>query len=248
MKAKKLGGLFAVTAIAAILVASMAGIPQSNAEPDSKRGITYEVTVTNLTAGQPITPPLIVTHAKDAGFFTVGEQASSELQQLAENGNLEPLANMLAEKRGVADIIQGTAPLVPANDPGETGLAHSETFEITAKGNERFISFASMLVCTNDGFAGIDSVRLPIHQKTIFAMGYDARTEMNTEDFADMVPPCQTAIGVSSDDQGTGQTNPALSEDGIIIPHPGIMGDEDLLKDVHGWTNPTVKIDIVRMN
>ena len=26
---------------------------------------------------------------------------------------------------------------------------------------------------------------------------YDAGTEMNTEDFADMVPPCQGLIGVS---------------------------------------------------
>ena len=79
-------------------------------------------------------------------------------------------------------------------------------------------------------------------------MGYDARTETNTEDFADMVPPCQGAIGVTSDDEGTDQTNPAISEDGIIIPHPGIMDKADLLEDVHGWSNPAVKIDIVRMN
>ena len=37
MQTKKLGGLFAVTAIASILVAGMVSIPESNAEPGSKK-------------------------------------------------------------------------------------------------------------------------------------------------------------------------------------------------------------------
>ena len=244
MKTKQTG-IFAVTAVAAMLaIVSVAGIPESNAAIPK----TYEVTITNLTQGQPITPPLLVTHAKDAGFFTVGEMASEQIQQLSENGNAVPLIEMLEDKSGIVDIVQGEAPLVPANDPGETGLSYKQTFEVSTAGNQRYLSFASMLVCTNDGFTGIDSVKLPIKQKTIYAKAFDARTEMNTEDFADMVPPCQGAIGVSSGEDGTGSTNPALAESGVIIPHPGIMGGEDLLKDVHAWSNPVVKIDIVRIN
>ena len=243
MKSKKTSVL-AMTAIVAMLaVVSVAGIPESSAAKTKM----YEVTITNLTPGQPITPPLLVTHAKDAGFFTVGEMANNGIQQLAENGNPEPLVEMLQGKSGIVDIVQGTVPLIPANDPGNTGLSHSETFVVSSEGNMRYLSFASMLVCTNDGFAGIDSVKLPIKQLTIYAEAYDARTEMNTEDFADMVPPCQGAIGVTSDDEGTGASNPAIAEDGVIIPHPGIMGGEDLLENVHAWGNPVVKIDIVRM-
>ena len=243
MKSKKTSVL-AMTAIVAMLaVVSVAGIPESSAAKTKM----YEVTITNLTPGQPITPPLLVTHAKDAGFFTVGEMANNGIQQLAENGNPEPLVEMLQGKSGIVDIVQGTVPLIPANDPGNTGLSHSETFVVSSEGNMRYLSFASMLVCTNDGFAGIDSVKLPIKQMTIYAEAYDARTEINTEDFADMVPPCQGAIGVTSDDEGTGASNPAIAEDGIIIPHPGIMGEEDLLEKVHAWGNPVVKIDIVRM-
>ena len=131
---------------------------------------------------------------------------------------------------------------------GKTELNYSETFTVSAEGNMRYLSFASMLVCTNDGFAGIDSVKLPFYkQKTVYAMAYDARTEMNTEDFADIVPPCQGAIGISSDDEGTGASNDAISEDGVVIPHTGIMGGDDLLESVHTWGNPVVKIDIVRM-
>lgn len=104
-----------------------------------------------------------------------------------------------------------------------------------------------MLVCTNDGFAGIDSVRLPVNQKTVYAVAYDARTEMNTEDFTDMVLPCQGAIGVTLDDEGTGASNPEIAEDGVVIPHPGIMGGTDLLEKVHVWGSPVVKIDIVQI-
>lgn len=242
MKTKKIGILGLASIVALFTVVGITGVPESSAA----QAKTYEVTVTNLTAGQPITPPLLVTHTAEAGIFSVGQMASPELRQLAENGNLEPLVMMLEQHNGVSDFVHGAAPLVPANDPGNTDLSHSETFVVSSAGNTNYLSFASMLVCTNDGFAGIDSVRLPINQKTVYAMGYDARTEMNTENFADLVPPCQAAIGISSDDAGTDVTNPAIAEDGIVIPHPGIVGDEDLLKNVHAWGNPVVKIDIVR--
>ena len=163
MKTKKTG-IFAITAIAAMLaVVSIVGIPESSAATPK----TYEVTITNLTAGQPITPPVLVTHAKDAGFFTVGEMASNEIQQLSENGNTAPLVQMLQDKSGIVDIVQGDTPLVPANDPGETGLSYTQTFEVSTTGNQRYLSFASMLVCTNDGFTGIDSVKLPINHKPL---------------------------------------------------------------------------------
>ncbi len=245
MKSKKTGLLFATTVLLAILAVGVAGIPESNAAKTQM----YEVTITNLTPGQPITPPLLATHSKDVEVFTPGKMASEQLRQLAENGNSEPLVEKLKSNAGVLDIVQGTAPLVPANDPGNTGLGYSETFTVSAKDNMRYLSFASMLVCTNDGFAGIDSVKLPFYkEKTVYAKAFDARTEMNTEDFADLVPPCQDAIGVSSDEDGTGASNPEIAEDGIIIPHPGVVGDEDLQNRVHAWNGPVAKIDIVRIN
>ena len=242
MNAKQRTGILAISVIAAIMTIGSIGVAESSAA----KTITYEVTVTNITPGQPITPPLLVTHAKDIGIFSVGHLASEQLGQLAENGNAQPLVQSITEA-GAFDIVQGTTPLVPANDPGQTDLNHSETFTITASGQQKYLSFASMLVCTNDGFAGIDSVRLPYYnEKTVYAKGYDARTEVNTEDFADMVPPCQGAIGITSDDEGTGTSNPEIAEDGVIIPHVGILGGNDLTS-AHAWSNPAVKIDIVRV-
>ena len=38
-----------------------------------------------------------------------------------------------------------------------------------------------------------------------------------------------------------------LEEDGIIIPHVGIIGGVDLFPEVHGWGNPVAKIVIERI-
>jgi len=213
----------------------------------SKGGKTYKITITNLTAGQPLTPPILVTHTGRTGIFEVGEAASEGIRQIAENGNGAPLLQALGEDTQVHDVVAGAAPLVPANNPGATGFESSATFTITSHGRARFLSYASMLICTNDGFTGLDSVRLPNHKVTVYAAAYDARTEMNTEDFADIVPPCQALIGVSSDDPGTGMSNPLLAEDGIVIPHAGINGGIDLFPEVHGWGDPVAKIEIERV-
>jgi len=213
----------------------------------SEGGRTYKVTITNLTAGQPLTPPVLLTHTRRTGIFDVGEEASEDIQAIAENGDSGPLQSTLANDVYVHQVVAGMTPVVPANDPGGTGFGSSVTFKITAHGRARYLSFASMLICTNDGFTGLDSVRLPKHKKTVYSVAYDARTETNTEDFVDIVPPCQGLIGVSSDDAGTGTTNPALAEDGIIIPHVGIIGGIDLFPEVHGWSDPVAMIEIERV-
>ena len=78
-----------------------------DSESNAAKPQMYEVTVTNITPGQPITPPLLVTHAKDVRLFTVGEEAEW-LQQLAENGNASLLIEKLEGKSGVMDIVKGS--------------------------------------------------------------------------------------------------------------------------------------------
>jgi hypothetical protein len=232
------------TFIAALGLALAFFVPEA---ARSESGQTYKVTITNLTAGQPLTPPILVTHTNKTGIFTVGEAASEGIRQVAENGNGTVLLQALGEDTEVHEVVTGSAPLVPANNPGNTGFGSSETFTITAHGKARHLSYASMLICTNDGFTGLDSIRLPNNKITVYTAGYDARTEANTEDFADIVPPCQGLIGVSSDDGGTGMSNPLLAEDGIVIPHAGVNGGIDLLPEVHNWSDPVTKIEIERV-
>jgi len=231
----------AAKALTAAILLAVPGLAMSEA------GKTYRVTISNLTAGQAFTPPVLLTHSKRTGIFSVGDPASVGIREIAENGNSAPLQESLSSDVHVHQVVAGSAPLVPANNPGGTGFGSSATFEITTHGSAKFLSFASMLICTNDGFTGLDTVRLPRHSKTVYSVAYDARTEANTEDFADIVPPCQGLIGVSSDDAGTGMSNPLLAEDGIIIPHAGINGGTDLLPEVHGWGDPVAKIEIERV-
>ena len=60
-----------------LLVALLAGSIASAAEAQKTFGDrTYEVTIENLTSGQPLSPGLIVTHDRSASLFRVGHPAS----------------------------------------------------------------------------------------------------------------------------------------------------------------------------
>lgn len=213
---------------------------------------TYRVTVLNITDGQPFTPPFLVTHRRAVDVFTVGAKASNGVQQIAENGDLSLLKSSLESRRRVGEVVTGDVPIVPFGSVGQTdlGFSNSYTTTIMAPRHMRRITWLSMLICTNDGFTGVDSLRLPRHvgdAKSRFTSAYDAGTERNTERFADMVPPCQALIGVTGD-PGTGMSNPALATNGRIHHHRGISGRGDLLPDVHGWTNPVGQIVIQRIS
>jgi hypothetical protein len=197
--------------------------------------VTYTVEIENLSSGQPFTPPLIAAHTSSTNVFTIGDAASEGVKEIAENGNLTPLSDALAADSEVIASTAGDAPVLP----GETA-----TLTIDAPSGS-YISWVSMLICTNDGFVGVDSLALQATgSQTVDKNAYDAGTETNTEDFADIVPPCQGLIGVSSDDDGTGASDPALAEGGVISAHAGVLGGDDLTVADHGWTDPIARVTI----
>ena len=234
-----------------LAVAATAALPAaaagSRASGDGgNRELTYEVTITNLNDTQWYTPPVVVSHHRRADVFEAGEAASGPVQGLAENGDVPGLVDALSGLRRVHDVEVAVSPDVPPLAPGA-----SITIELNATTQTRVLSVASMLICTNDGFTGVDSVRLPVrlgHEVTTYGYAYDAGTEINTEDFADIVPPCQELNGVSSDDPGTGATNPDLAENGVITMHPGVVGGNDLTEADHGWDihAPAVAVTVSR--
>jgi Spondin_N len=224
--------------VAAGTAVGLVAAPAAQADR-SDRAETFEVTITNLTSGQPLTPPVVATHRGKNEVFRVGSKASFELKEIAENGNNGPLLADLGSDRDVFNSFEAPGgPLVPAGKPGSAMFDDTTTFTISAHRGARRISFASMLICTNDGFTGLNSLQLPRRvgeSVTAGTMGYDAGTEANTEDFADMVPPCQGLIGVSSGEAGTGTSDPALAQNDVIRHHRGVTGRRDLLTSVHGW-------------
>jgi len=235
-------------AVVAVLVAPAVS---AQTDPVAERSgysapTTYRVTIQNLTEGQPFTPPVITSHSPVGGIFEVGQPASAGVQDVAENGGVPTLvAELESAGRSVGEVVVAESQAQPPLLPGE-----SVTAELGALRRHRRLSFASMLICTNDGFTGIDSVRLPKwvgHTTTLALRAYDAGTERNTEDFDDLVPPCGPLTGVDSGGAGTGMSNPALAQGGVIRPHSGITGNADLDPALHDWDGPVGQITITRV-
>jgi hypothetical protein len=208
----------------------------------------FDITIENLTTygGQYFTPPLVAIHQNAEDFFTEGKPANTYIQGIAENGDVPAFAEYLMGSRHVSSYV-----VAGSGEGPDVTLAPEEsvTVSLSADPGSNFISFASMLICTNDGFTGVDAAKLPnkvgeeIH---LYAMAYDAGTEVNTEDFADLVPPCQALGGVSSDEVGTGASDPALAEGGVIRTHPGITGRDNLIPAIHGWEGAVAKFTVRR--
>ncbi len=203
---------------------------------------TYRITIYNLTDGQPLTPPIMATHRRGLRIFRPGARASEGIMQLAENGNGDPLLTSLVGDSHVSAVAAATAPVMAGG---------SLSMEVTGSHNARRLSWASMLICTNDGFTGLRGARLPhaVGQKKIYTVGgYDAGTEVNTEDFSDIVPPCPVLTGVSTSETGTGMSDPELAENGKIRHHRGIHGRDDLIPSLHGWRGPVAKVMVERIS
>lgn len=227
--------------------AVLAALPLTLAAPavSANQPATYAVTITNLTDGQPLTPALVATHKGSDGLFRVGRPASFGLREIAENGNLEPMLTRLGGDPDFFDVVVQTGSDLPPVLPGET-----ITLELDAAPPHNFLSWASMLICTNDGFTGVDTLKLPSlvgDTVTLHTDGYDAGTELNTELFVDIVPPCGPLTGQDSEGQGTGSSDPALAEGGAVHHHDGILGVGDLDPATNDWDDPVAIVTVERV-
>lgn len=217
---------------------------------------TYEVTVENLTGGQPFSPGILVTHTREASVWDVGQAASDLIINIAEDGATPAdLLDQLRETDGVFRVEKTGVPIDDNTPPQLDGVPDppsSATFTIEAAAEANYLSMAVMAICTNDGFVGLNGVRLPGgNNSTVFeASIYDAGSEPNTEKYTDIVDPCQ----VLGPDTGppelpNGNAKPE-GDTGMIQHHEGIQGvatDEGLDPELHDWDNPVARITVQRI-
>lgn len=212
---------------------------------------TYRVTVTNTTGAlQPLTPSVVALYNPAADVFEVGAAASDGVERVAESGDVPFLASALEEVNQIFDVGVAFGTVEGENGPILPEASGSVEVQGPA-GKGMRLSLVSMLVCSNDGFTGLDAVELPEkvgETVTYTSAGYDAGTEQNTEARGDLVPPCVMATTGSAG--GTGSDQPEISEDDVIRHHPGIDADtegDDILGEQHQWMDPVATIEVERI-
>ncbi len=191
-----LGGLAIVAAVAALGAALLA------ASASAQNPTTFRVTITNQSNPEMnITPGAYVIHTTANAFWSAGSQADLGLERIAEIGD---------PAEAVSSLGAGALDAAPGN--GDTVV-----IEFTASPGDH-LSFAQMLIATNDAFVGLNS--MPLFQGsqptagTFGLIAWDAGTEENAEigsgfDFGQPDP----ARGADNVDNGTTTTDPIVASD-----------------------------------
>ena len=117
----------------------------------------FEVTIKNLTSGQPFSPGVVVSHNPRVKLFRSGDPASAGIKDIAETGDPTAALAALTGAPGIHEVVGTGAPVHRMGGPGPSTL----TVEISADSDARYLSMAVMLICTNDGIVGFDRVSLP---------------------------------------------------------------------------------------
>ncbi len=203
---------------------------------------SFDVSVTNLTGAQPLSPVAVIAHQDGYAVFVIGASATVGLEELAEGGDNTAL---LAEADADANVVataSGAAPIGPAGNE----IVNIEVLEADLPG--LLISVSTMLVNTNDAISGINGAAVGdmaigdvVSLRTI---AYDSGTEANTELAGEIPGPA-----------GGGEGFNAARSDRVdmVAMHSGVVSQDDGLatSDLtgqHRFDNPVSQIWIERIN
>jgi hypothetical protein len=203
---------------------------------------SFDVSVTNLTGAQPLSPVAVIAHQDGYAVFVVGVSVTTGLEELAEGGDNTAL---LAEADADANVVataSGAAPIGPAGN--ET--VNIEVLETDLP--DLLISVSTMLVNTNDAISGINGAAVGDMAigdvVSLRAIAYDSGTEANTELAGEIPGPA-----------GGGEGFNAVRSDRVdmVAMHSGVVSQDDGLatSDLtgqHRFDNPVSQIRIERIN
>ena len=164
-------------AIGALLAMAASGYTQA---------VEVELSITNLTHANYMTPRLAIAHDATVDAFEVGTEASNALTWLAEAGVIDDAQNAASSGQnfeaalGPVDTDNGSntwhrfGGLLP---PSSTLTYAFDTMD------KPYLSMLTMLIPSNDAFAGLDSIAIPSEPGTYtnYLNAYDAGTELNDE-------------------------------------------------------------------
>ncbi len=197
------------------------------ASPASAERVDVIVRIENLSPsnGTFLTPLWVGFHRGDFNLYDRGSPASSQLEALAEDGEVGPLSTLFAQTTdGFQTTLFGEQGVIAPGEVVETTL----TIENSAAG--RFFSYASMIIPSNDAFIGNGNpMARPIFDEAgnflgtdfivLGSMVLDAGTEVNDE------IPMNTAFF------GQMMPNTGVDEMGVVELHPGFIPNGPILSD-----------------
>lgn len=207
----------------------------------SANATDFSVEITNLTQGVYFTPILVAAHPAENSLFTSGMPASANLETMAEGGDISGLTSDL---EGLNATIVGN-PAGGLLAPGASTTADLNTDTSPANTN---LSIVAMMLPTNDGFIGLNSISVPTEAGTYTynVNAYDAGTEANDELLANFPAPGPVADAVGAN--GTGIVAEAET---FVHIHRNVLGDtdetggaSDIDSVVHRWLNPVARVVI----
>ena len=232
------------TGVAALSLVFLSGC--SDSDSNSSSGVssqTYEVTMTNLSSNQPLSPLAVVLHNESYNGWSIGSAAGDGLETLAEGGDN---TGFLADAT-LAGVL-ATASASGAIGPGNVISVEVEvnTLENTASG-ELQLTVASMLVNTNDAFTGsseLDLSSLELGDELLVRLPvYDAGTEGNNELAGTIPGPADGGEGFNSN----------RDDVNVVSRHPGVVSNVDgyadsVLDESHRFDSPIAQLVIRRVN
>ncbi len=187
-----------------------------------------EITLTNLANadGTLLTPIVVATQNGIYDQFDVGSAASENLERLAEDGTVGP--------RIAAALASGGVGQAQATTGGPVAPGETRTLTFFADPSDpltQYISYASMVIPSNDAFIGNDDptqldlfddeggLIRRVGSNAFIVTGdnvYDAGTEVNDE-----IPENTAALAQAAPNTG-------VTEGGVIRQHEGFQGSERL--------------------
>jgi hypothetical protein len=201
--------------------------------------VGFDVTVVNLTAGQPLSPLAVIAHqdAWESGF-TTGAPVSDAQERLAEAGDHTALLEAADADNTVHDTAGGSDPVGPGA---------SATLSLEFEENEDIrLSVFTMLVNTNDTVTLLQDIDLSGLENgdsiSMNARSYDAGTEANSESAATIPGPAGGGEGFNAARDDV--RDAAYLSPGVVTAADGLTGSA--LSQQHRWDNPVMRVTITR--
>ena len=237
--------VYALIGVAAFMLAACGSDnngpgPLPDVDPPPPAMASFDVTVTNLTNGQPLSPVAVIAHQSGYSVFAVGAAATVGLETLAEGGDNSALIAEADADMNVAASGSGAAPIGPAGSETVT----IEVLESDLPGLQ--ISVSTMLVNTNDAISGLNGVDVSgLAEGDAWmsrAIVYDAGTELNTELAAEIPGPAGGGEGFNA--ARSDRNDRVTMHTGVISQEDGLM--TSALTGQHRFDNPVMMVRIER--